>query len=50
MLGLVNALEMLVVTILVLYSQEVLGLCVTQHGLLMIAGTAGGVLGGAVLS
>ena len=44
MLGLMNALGLLVVTILVLYSQEVLGLGVTQHGLLMIAGAAGGVL------
>ena len=44
MLGLMNALGMLVVTILVLYSQEVLGHGVTQHGLLMIAGAAGGVL------
>ena len=46
MLGVMNALGMLVVTILVLYSQEVLGLSVTQHGLLLIAGAAGGVVGG----
>ena len=38
MLGVMNALGMLVVTILVLYSQEVLGLSVIQHGLLLIAG------------
>ena len=40
MLGLMNALGMLVVTILVLYSQEVLGLGLTQHWLLIIAGAA----------
>ena len=44
MLGVMNALGMLVVTILVLYSQEVLGLSVIQHGLLLIAGAAGGVV------
>ena len=48
MLGVMNALGMLVVTILVLYSQEVLGLSVTQHGLLLIAGAAGGVVGGLI--
>ena len=48
MLGVMNALGMLVVTILVLYSQEVLGLSVIQHGLLLIAGAAGGVVGGLV--
>jgi len=48
MLGVMNALGMLVVTILVLYSQEVLGLSVTQHGLLLIAGAAGGVVGGVI--
>ena len=50
MLGVMNALGMLVVTILVLYSQEVLGLSVIQHGLLLIAGAAGGVVGGLSLS
>ena len=40
MLGLMNALGLLVVTILVLYSQEVLGLGVTQHWLFIIAGAA----------
>ena len=48
MLGVMNALGMLVVTILVLYSQEVLGLSVTQHGLLLIACAAGGVVGGLI--
>jgi len=48
MLGVMNALGMLVVTILVLYSQEVLGLSVTQHGLLLIAGVVGGVVGGLI--
>ena len=46
--GVMNALGMLVVTILVLYSQEVLGLNVTQHGLSLIAGAAGGVVGGLI--
>ena len=43
-----NALGMWVVTILVLYSQEVLSLSVIQHGLLLIAGAAGGVVGGLI--
>ena len=40
MLGLMNALGMLVVTVKVLYSQEVLGLGLMQHWLLIIAGAA----------
>ena len=50
MLGVMNALGMLVVTILILYSRKVLGLSLTQHGLLLIVGAAGGVVGGADLS
>jgi MFS family permease len=46
MLGFLNALAIMAFTILVLYSQEVLGLSAFGHGVLLTAGAAGGVLGG----
>ena len=46
MLGLVNALGTMAVTILILVSQERLGLSAAGHGALLTAGAAGGVLGG----
>lgn len=48
MLGLINLLGMMAVTMLILISQELLGLNATGHGLLLTAGAAGGVLGGLV--
>lgn len=45
-LGLMNALSLMTVTLLVLFSQEILGLGAAGHGLLLTAGAAGGVLGG----
>lgn len=46
MLGGINACFMATFTILVLYSQELLGLSAFGHGMLLTAGAAGGVLGG----
>ena len=46
MLGLVNALGTMAVTVLILVSQERLGLSAVGHGALLTAGAAGGVLGG----
>lgn len=46
MLGVLNALAIMAVTILVLYAQEVLGLSAFDYGFLLTAGAAGGVLGG----
>jgi len=48
MLGLLNALHIMALTILVLYAQEVLGLSAFGYGVLLTAGAAGGVLGGLV--
>ncbi len=48
MLGVINAVSVMAMTILVLFSQEVLGLTAAQHGLLMTAGAAGGVIGGLI--
>jgi MFS family permease len=48
MLGLMNALHMMALTILVLFSQDILGLSAAQHGVLLTAGAAGGVFGGLV--
>ncbi|MEO1306388.1 MAG: MFS transporter [Pseudomonadota bacterium] len=48
MLGILNAASIMTVTILVLYSQEILGLSSLGHGLLLTAGAAGGVIGGLV--
>jgi MFS family permease len=46
MLGLINALSMMAVTVLILISQEILGLSPARYGILLAAGAAGGVLGG----
>lgn len=46
MLGAINALSMMTLTVLVLFSQEILGLNAAQHGVLLTAGAAGGVAGG----
>lgn len=46
LLGLMNGLHMLATTVLVLVSQERLGLDAVGHGLLLTAGAAGGVIGG----
>jgi MFS family permease len=46
MLGGMNALHMAMFTVLVLYSQEVLGLGAFGHGVLLTAGALGGVIGG----
>ncbi|MCT4609211.1 MAG: MFS transporter [Pelagimonas sp.] len=46
MLGLMNALTLMALTVLILFSQEVLGLSATGHGILLTAGAAGGVVGG----
>jgi len=46
MLGLMNALHMATLTILILFSQEILGLSAAGHGILLTAGAAGGVIGG----
>jgi len=46
LLGLLNALATAMVTVLVLVSQEVLGLGASGHGLLLTAGAAGGVVAG----
>ena len=48
MLGVLNMLHMIALTILVLFSQEVLGLGAAGHGLLLTAGAAGGVIGGLI--
>ena len=46
MLGILNGLHMATLTVLVLFSQEILGLSAAGHGLLLTAGAAGGVIGG----
>ncbi|WP_164658221.1 MFS transporter [Tropicibacter sp. Alg240-R139] len=46
MLGLMNAVSLMTLTILILFSQEILGLGAAGHGLLLTAGAAGGVTGG----
>ncbi len=46
MLGLMNAVSLMTLTVLILYSQEILGLGAAGHGLLLTAGAAGGVAGG----
>ncbi len=48
MLGLLNMLNIIGLTVLVLFSQEVLGLGAAAHGLLLTAGAAGGVIGGLI--
>lgn len=47
-LGIINGLEALAFVVLVLISQEVLGLSASGFGLLLSAGAAGGVLGGLI--
>ncbi|WP_375690629.1 MFS transporter [Pseudooceanicola sp. LIPI14-2-Ac024] len=46
MLGLINAMGAAMMTIQVLFAQEILGLGATGYGLLLTAGAAGGVIGG----
>ncbi|MBO9449122.1 MFS transporter [Tropicibacter sp. R16_0] len=46
LLGLMNAISLMTLTVLILYSQEILGLGAAGHGLLLTAGAAGGVAGG----
>lgn len=46
MLGLINALTTAALTVLILFSQEILQLTVVGHGALLTAGAAGGVAGG----
>lgn len=48
MLGLINALSTMAVTVLILFSQEIMGLSAIGHGALLTAGAAGGVAGGLV--
>lgn len=48
MLGVVNAIATAAMTVLVLFSQEIMGLNGFGHGLLLAAGAAGGVIGGLV--
>jgi len=48
MLGVLNMLHMITLTVLVLFSQEILGLGAAGFGILLTAEAAGGVLGGLV--
>lgn len=48
MLGVSNMLAVMALTVLVLFSQEILGLSGIGHGFLLTAGAAGGVVGGIV--
>lgn len=48
MLGVLNFVTMMSATMLVLLSQEIMGLDATGHGLLLTAGAAGGVAGGLI--
>ncbi len=48
LLGWLNLISMMAVTLLVLFSQEILHLSAVGHGLLLTAGAAGGVAGGLV--
>ena len=48
MLGALNMLHMITLTVLVLFSQEILGLSAAGYGILLTAGAAGGVLGGLI--
>ncbi|MBR9863312.1 MAG: MFS transporter [Rhodobacteraceae bacterium] len=48
MLGVSNMLAVMALTVLVLFSQEILGLNGVGHGFLLTAGAAGGVVGGVV--
>jgi MFS family permease len=46
MLGIINAISTMAVTILILFSQDIMGLSAIGHGVLLTAGAAGGVVGG----
>ncbi len=46
MLGVLNFLAVGSLTVLILFSQDVLGLSAAQHGFLLISGAVGGVVGG----
>ncbi len=48
LLGLLNALHIATITILILFSQEILGLSAFGYGVLLTAGAAGGVIGGLI--
>ncbi len=48
MLGLINGFSIMVFTVLVLFSQDILGLTAVGHGILLTAGAAGGVVGGII--
>ena len=48
MLGLLNAFSIMTLTVLILFSQDVLGLGPVAHGVLLTAGAAGGVVGGLI--
>jgi len=48
MLGLINGFSIMAVTVLVLFSQDILGLNAVGHGILLTAGAAGGVVGGLI--
>ncbi len=48
MLGLINAMSMMTLTVLILFSQDILGLGPVGHGILLTAGAAGGVVGGVI--
>lgn len=48
MLGLINAMSMMTLTVLILFSQDILGLGPIGHGILLTAGAAGGVAGGVI--
>ncbi|SLN20056.1 MFS transporter [Pseudooctadecabacter jejudonensis] len=48
MLGLINGLGLMVMTILVLFSQDVLGLDAVGHGFLLTCGAVGAVIGGMI--
>lgn len=47
-LGLINGFSIMGLTVLVLFSQDILGLSAAGHGLLLTAGAAGGVVGGLI--
>jgi len=48
MLGLINGFSIMTLTVLVLFSQDILGLSAVGHGVLLTAGAAGGVVGGLI--
>lgn len=48
MLGLINGFSIMTLTVLILFSQDILGLGAIGHGVLLTAGAAGGVVGGLI--